>query len=597
MNISISQPDSISRQTRRPIQRVRLACIQCRARKVKCDATLPECRRCLADGKICEFQKSRRGGRPRRPAAVGAHSKVNDPPALSEDLFPSIDPWKEQDVINILGRHSSGSEFSASSIPSSADSPIDITTAGVGRYTQGQIDQLLANYFVYFHVAHPCVLPRWSLQVQLVTDATAGEVLLPVLLYIGSIFTHIVDSIPLATAACKAIQSARSRPGMASPYHIQALLLYSIAVYASNEPERGRRLLDEAIDGALSIEMHKAEFASQHSQGDAVIEESWRRTWWSLYITDAHLAGSTHSYPTQTGAAEITAHLPCEEQQYQSGDIPNPATLRSYRMREFCDVEFSSFAHLIGFTMGVNDALATRRIEDLDNAKSIAKKLDTVMTAWCSLLPESKRRIIRHDGSVDELMFKANILMHTYIVDVHRQLSKLKYFAIESISKCVPPPPPESNDSIKDEAHVHTAKILYSTDKLNSLLTLPTRFTEHTPFIICMISLMTIAQLSACRYILQEPQLSLEREKIRLNMGVLKMMGEVWASGHREYRAMGIIAREILNLQDEEIHIPETTPIMPLDALDLNFDFDVDWGCESFANLNALEFTTELVPA
>lgn len=82
-------------------------------------------------------------------------------------------------------------------------------------------------------------------------------------------------------------------------------------------------------------------------------------------------------------------------------------------MREFCDAEFSSFAHLIGFTMGVNDALATRRIEDLDNAKSIAKKLDTVMTAWCSLLPESKRRIIRHDGSVDELMFKANILMHT----------------------------------------------------------------------------------------------------------------------------------------------------------------------------------------
>lgn len=108
---------------------------------------------------------------------------------------------------------------------------------------------------------------------------------------------------------------------------------------------------------------------------------------------------------------------------------------------------------------------------------------------------------------------------------------------------------------------------------------------------------MTIAQLSACRYILQEPQLSLEREKIRLNMGVLKMMGEVWPSGHREYLAMGIIAREILNLQDEEIHIPETTPIMPLDALDLNFDFDVDWGCESFANLNALEFTTELVPA
>jgi hypothetical protein len=182
-----------------------------------------------------------------------------------------------------------------------------------------------------------------------------------------------------------------------------------------------------------------------------------------------------------------------------------------------------------------------------------------------------------------------------YIVDIHRQLSTLRYFPIESISKCVPPPPPESNDAIKDEAHIHTAKVLFSVDRLNNLLTLPTRFTEHTPFIICMITLTTIAQLSACRYIFKEPKLSLEREKIRLNMGVLKMMGEVWLSGKREYDAMGIIAREILSIRDEEIQIPETTQVMPLDALDFNFDFDVDWGCESFANVNPIDFMTDIV--
>ena len=78
-------------------------------------------------------------------------------------------------------------------------------------------------------------------------------------------------------------------------------------------------------------------------------------------------------------------------------------------------------------------------------------------------------------------------------------------------------------------------------------------------------------------------------------MGVLKMMGEVWLSGKREYQAMGIIAREILSLHDEEIQIPETTPVMPLDALDFNFDFDVDWGCDSFANLNTLGFTADMI--
>lgn len=110
-----------------------------------------------------------------------------------------------------------------------------------------------------------------------------------------------------------------------------------------------------------------------------------------------------------------------------------------------------------------------------------------------------------------------------------------------------------------------------------------------------MITLTTIAQLSACRYIFKEPALTLEREKIRLNMGVLKMMGEVWLSGKREYQAIGIIAQEILSLQEEEIEIPQTASIMPLDALDFNFDFDVNWACDSFANLDTLGFGMNMI--
>jgi hypothetical protein len=87
--------------------------------------------------------------------------------------------------------------------------------------------------------------------------------------------------------------------------------------------------------------------------------------------------------------------------------------LRSYSVREFSEVEYSSFAQLIGFTQGINRALATRQIDDIENAKAIAANADTAMTAWCALLPASKRRLLRDDGSVDELLFKANILMHT----------------------------------------------------------------------------------------------------------------------------------------------------------------------------------------
>jgi hypothetical protein len=81
-------------------------------------------------------------------------------------------------------------------------------------------------------------------------------------------------------------------------------------------------------------------------------------------------------------------------------------------MREFSDNEFSSFAQLVGLTESINRALATRRVGDIETTKVAANSLDTAIAAWCSLLPASKRRLLRADGTVDELLFKANIVMH-----------------------------------------------------------------------------------------------------------------------------------------------------------------------------------------
>ena len=44
----------------------------------------------------------------------------------------------------------------------------------------------------------------------------------------------------------------------------------------------------------------------------------------------------------------------------------------------------------------------------------------------------------------------------------------------------------------------------------------------------------------------------LERERVRLNMGALRMLGEHWPLGKRTYDEMGIIAREILCLSDKD---------------------------------------------
>jgi hypothetical protein len=140
-----------------------------------------------------------------------------------------------------------------------------------------------------------------------------------------------------------------------------------------------------------------------------------------------------------------------------------------------------------------------------------------------------------------------------YVVDLHRQLSTLAYSPIEAIAHCAPNAPPESLRGCNSaECQLHTAKVLRAIDQFDELLTLPTNIATHTPFIICMIANTVIAHLSACRFHYQGHQLKLARERIRLSMGALKVLGEYWPMGLRTYKEVGIVAREILGLKEQQ---------------------------------------------
>lgn len=85
-------------------------------------------------------------------------------------------------------------------------------------------------------------------------------------------------------------------------------------------------------------------------------------------------------------------------------------------MREFCDDDdpgFSSFAQLIGLTRSLSLVLSGRQNHSSESTSLMCANADTCITAWCSLLPPDKRKIVRDDGTVDELLFKANMLIHT----------------------------------------------------------------------------------------------------------------------------------------------------------------------------------------
>lgn len=135
------------------VRRVALACVQCRSRKVRCDATLPSCNRCLADMKSCKYQQSRRGGRPRQRAAAPARNMVEDAAASEQGhqvQWDNVSATANQ----ALGSNSSDSGTAGRSSLSDSDTLIHVSngvgiTLGANYLTQAQVDHLLTKYYAF----------------------------------------------------------------------------------------------------------------------------------------------------------------------------------------------------------------------------------------------------------------------------------------------------------------------------------------------------------------------------------------------------------------------------------------------------------------
>jgi hypothetical protein len=240
-----------------------LSCAQCRYKHFRCDGQKPICSRCVTDTKTCVYPPSRRRGNPRPKQAPPSPVTVLDETSLDS---------------------STGQQTSTNS------STFSITTSGDAEISSNPDSQYLSLYYSSFHAAHPCTLPLSALKNRL-TDPRV-QPLLKVICYVGSIFDSSSPSSEIwSQRARDAISKIRAKI-VADPFDVQAILLYSVAVYWCNEPDHGVELLNEVIRMAVTLGMNEKEYAQNYGEGNAVLEESWRRTWWVIYITDAHIAGN-----------------------------------------------------------------------------------------------------------------------------------------------------------------------------------------------------------------------------------------------------------------------------------------------------------------
>lgn len=431
---------------------------------MRCDAKQPKCGRCVFSDKDCQYSASRRGGLTRAQLAARRHpfsspttssqisrSSVSDirtngttdtsqPPATAT---AESAPWLQEDSLP-------GSGLGESSLSRSG-----ITSHGIaqhGRFPEplslseerDEIaeDTFIDLYYRYFHKSHPCVLPRWRLEHQYKNSVhrEALEPLILVIRFIGSLYARSPQSTQLRSQCSRAVSYSPTHS--LNPFAVQSHLLFSIALFWCGLRQQSQDSLAAATRLALDLGMHRREFAGQNGKGDAVLEESWRRTWWQVYIADAFFAAMARANTFPTCNIDVTVELPCEEEEYQAGVsfpislqqfpiifpskdhrltqptkvIPRPQTLESFDNREFAPScpSYSSFAYLIGAIRGISSATQTVPSNtSCWSSPQVRTEVDAIIDGWQLHLPAPKRELVSRDGEVDELIFQALMAVHT----------------------------------------------------------------------------------------------------------------------------------------------------------------------------------------
>lgn len=290
-----SEPKAAANRSKANI-RVSLACVQCRSKHVKCDATLPACNRCQQEDKPCFYAKSRRGIRdPKKRSLIS-----DKPPAASSGSFFST----------------SNPNSAAPSVQSAHDLPRGWSInpesqASVSPKNEKEV--LLDLFYSYFHPSYPCLPPKRFFMSHVDSDPDSYHFLLSVINFCGSLYSTEIPSDDLREAAYSA--------GCASlPFTVQSvqgLLLMSIAAFGEMKFDHHAGFSNRAINIAVDLGMNRKAYADGTS--DSVLAESYRRTWWCLTFQDSARslceAGSNH--PITDVNSDVD--LPCEEWEYDSG--------------------------------------------------------------------------------------------------------------------------------------------------------------------------------------------------------------------------------------------------------------------------------------
>jgi hypothetical protein len=398
---------------RRTRVRAAKACLACRSRHMKCDSVEPKCTRCQLDAKTCVYTKSRRGGSHKICSTQGSPQPGGSSTA-SSGRTPGLDTG-----LGSLESQQPMLKIDSFVLPDVWD--------GTSSGNRQELD-LVSRYYEYFHPGHPIALPQTYLMSRRKANPGSLEHLIPVLEYIGSKYDVTTDSDQYQQRAVEVLESTNVP---ATGFSVQALLLFALAKHCSDEYDLAGIYIVKATDLALSIGMDQKDFAVQNGEGDSVLEESWRRTWWWLYMADAAFAAIGHRLIHRLQSSDFVVDLPCEDWEYEDGvshdsfsrqqrkcltwgqNIPSPRTFVEYDSRELFDEEvvFSSMTYLID-VLRIASSIMPSKSQPFSPGSQAITAADAKLVNWFLYLPRCKHEAVKEDGKVDEPMFLAHVTIN-----------------------------------------------------------------------------------------------------------------------------------------------------------------------------------------
>lgn len=172
----------------------------------------------------------------------------------------------------------------------------------------------LEGYFHFFHQAHPFLAPREHALELFRTQPIPH--LETAMCYVAS---HYISTSLTAAFAVELETLLASADIPKDGYLVQALLLFVIGLDGNNEQLRALEVLTRVQRVAIELGMHQHDFAILNGGGLPVLEESWRRTWWELYIVNGFIAGLHQISTFQLFEIVANVPLPCDEDVLRSG--------------------------------------------------------------------------------------------------------------------------------------------------------------------------------------------------------------------------------------------------------------------------------------